>query len=154
MGLAVDLSNSIMNMQQVLFIFSRCLLVAMSLVMGFWMTSTSSQPLPAAQYEIKITWGSSSSRVHSSFSAAPGEQIQIELGRDVPTMYLTVWPLSDRDYDLQLALAPRETQTTPIVALNRAHRGIFSSPIELEADVSEAMAKGRGLSVSVHRLGP
>ena len=98
-------------------------------------------------YELSVTWGSSASRVTTSYEVMPGQTIQAPTGEG--TVSITVLPLSDREYDVQIAVWPTTETSLSSPVANQSRRSPFDVPFDLAAGSSGLPS---GVIVSVSRL--
>jgi len=100
-----------------------------------------------AHYEIDITDHDSASRIKSSFQLKVGTTATIEL---LPhTVKLSVQPVSDQEYDLQMVITPQRQPA--VVLLSKTFRGQYGVPLELHAD-GDALQVNGAISVVVLQI--
>lgn len=88
------------------------------------------EPVLSAHYEINLTDQGATNSVRSTFRVKPGDKERLELYPNV--VELTVQPVSDREYDLKIVVTPKK-QATTAASLNKAFRGTFGVPLELNS---------------------
>ena len=103
-----------------------------------------------AHYEINVTDHGSENRVRSTLRLKPGESERLELYPS--TVELTVEPISNREYDLQVIVAPKEQPTTTVTSkkqpatstarLIKTFRGTYGVPLELNSGDGAVQVNG------------
>ncbi len=91
-----------------------------------------------AHYEINIVDKTSASRIKSSFQLKVGTTATIQLLPN--TLKLSVQPVSDKEYDLLMVIAPQ--RQPDVVLLSKTFRGQFGVPLELQADGEAGKVNG------------
>jgi hypothetical protein len=96
-----------------------------------------------AHYEISVTDHGTKNTVRSMFRLKPGQTERLELYPN--TVQVSVSPISDQEYDLQLVVVPRKSPDSAAV-LNQKFRGKFGVPLELSSG-DGAVRVGGAISV-------
>ena len=126
--------------------------VATAVALMFLSGIANSQAVFRGHYEIRISWGSSASRATWSYEVAAGETVEIDL--DGNSILASVQPVSDRDYDLQVAVKhdPGNMSMAMVAPIStKMHRAAYGESVEL-TESSDAVTLPGGVIISVLRL--
>jgi hypothetical protein len=102
-----------------------------------------------AHYEINVTDHGAANRVRSTFRLKPGESERLELYPN--TVELTVEPISNREYDLQVIVSSKKQPTSTAspkkqspssARLIRTFRGTYGVPLELSSGDGAVQVSG------------
>jgi len=119
-----------------------------ALAIAIWAVVALAQVEFRGRYEVSVSWGSSASLITSSYEVIPGQTIEVPIGDDFVS--ITVLPLSDSEYDLQITQLNKEPgPARATTAFTR--RESFGARSELK-DTASGVSVPDGATVTVLKL--